>query len=77
MAIRSFDGASDYASTLCERRVDQILFFDTYVTARHTNEEAMITALLHAPVGGVRLTPIASGNGWSVEGVDRSGCPAA
>jgi MFS family permease len=77
MAIRSFDDASDYAAALCERRVDQILFFDTYVTARHTNEQAMITTLLHAPAGGVRLTPIASGTGWSADRVDRSGCPAA
>jgi hypothetical protein len=77
MAIRSFDDASDYAAALCERRVDQILFFDTYVTARHTNEAAMITALLRAPANGVRLTAIASGNGWSAERVDRSGCPAA
>jgi hypothetical protein len=77
MAIRSFHDVSDYAATVCERRVDQILFFDTYVTARHTNEPAMITALLDAPVGGVRLTTIASGTGWTAERVDRSGCPAA
>ena len=77
MAIRSFDDAADYAAALCERRVDQILFFDTYVSARHTNEQAMITALLDARVGGVRLGAIASGKGWSAERVDRSGCPAA
>jgi hypothetical protein len=77
MAIRSFDDPAEYAATLCDRRVDQILFFDTYVTARHTNEPAMIAALTRARVGGVRLTTIASGAGWSAESVDRGGCPAA
>ncbi len=76
MAIQSFDDATAYAGALCERHVDQILFFDTYTTARHTNEAAMIAALTRARVGGVRLRRLAGGAGWSVEGVDRGGCRA-
>ena len=74
MAIRSFRDARDYASLLCSRHVDRIIHYDTYDATRHTNEVAMIDALERATVGGVRLRPIASGKGWKVDAVDRSGC---
>ena len=35
----------------------------------------MIEALERAPAGGVQLRRIASGAGWQVDAVDRSGCP--
>jgi len=75
MAIRSFADPPEYASLLCERRVDQIIHFDSYDWGRHTNEVATIAALEDAPVGGVHLEVLASGPLWKVDAVDRSGCP--
>lgn len=74
MAIRNFRDVYDYASLLCDRRIDQIIHYDTYDTARHTNERAMILALERAPVDGGRLRTLAAGAGWRVDAVDRSGC---
>jgi len=36
----------------------------------------MIETVERAPVGGVNLRTIASGTGWNVDAVDRSGCAA-
>lgn len=77
MAIRSFPSVADYASTLCARRVDQIIHDDSYDTARHTNEHSLIDALERAPAGGVALRVIASGPGWKVDAVDRRDCRSA
>jgi hypothetical protein len=74
MAIRSFRDTRDYASLLCSRHVDRIIHYDSYDASRHTNEGTMIDALERASVDGVRLRPIASGVGWKVDAVDRSGC---
>ena len=74
MAIRSFRDGPDYAALLCDRRIDRIIHDDSYDAARHTNEKEMIEALERTPAGGVRLRSIASGAGWSVDAVDRSGC---
>ncbi len=74
MAIRSFRGPTDYATLLCDRGVDQVIHYDTYDTARHTNERSMIATLERATVAGVRLRPLATGPGWRVDAVDRSGC---
>ena len=75
MAMRSFHDRADYANLLCDRRVDQVIHYDTYDEARHTNEIAMIDALERAPDGDVRLRRLAHGSGWQVDAVDRSGCP--
>ncbi|MDP9336073.1 MAG: hypothetical protein M3Q30_22565 [Actinomycetota bacterium] len=76
MAIRSFPDARAYASLLCDRHIDQIIHYDTYDASRHTNERVMIDTLEQARIGGVSLRPIASGTGWEVDAVDRSGCPS-
>jgi len=75
MAIRSFRDDHDYAALLCDRHVDQVIHYDTYDAARHTNEAAMIARLERARVGGVRLRVLARGSGYRVDAVDRSGCP--
>lgn len=74
MAIRSFHDPADYARLLCDRRVDQVIHYDTYDTARHTNERLMIAALEQTTVDGVHLQPLATGPGWRVDAVERSGC---
>lgn len=74
MAMRNFHDARDYAATLCERDVDQIIHYDTYDSARHTNERTMIDTLEQARVGGVRLRTLARGAGWKVDAVNRKGC---
>jgi hypothetical protein len=74
MAIRNFRGPADYATLLCERDVDQVIHYDTYDGARHTNEAAMIDALERVPTDGVSLRPVASGGDWQVTSVDRAGC---
>jgi len=74
MAIRSFHGPSEYASFLCDRLVDDVIHYNTYDTARHTNEALMIDALERAAVNGVALRTVARGTGWKVDAVDRSGC---
>jgi hypothetical protein len=76
MAIRSFSDARAYATLLCDRHIDQIIHYDTYDASRHTNERVMIDTVEQAPVGGVTLRTIASGTGWKVDAVDRSGCPS-
>jgi hypothetical protein len=75
MAIRNFGDIDEYAAFLCARRIDQIIHFDTYDAARHTNEVGMIEALEQTPVGGVRLRPLETGSAWQVVGVDRTDCP--
>jgi len=77
MAIRSFRDPGEYASLLCDRRVDRIIHYDTYDAARHTNEEPMIDALERATVDDVRLRKVASGPGWKVDAVERAGCSPA
>jgi hypothetical protein len=78
MAMRTFHDAADYARLLCDRRVDQVVHYDTYDEARHTNEIAMIDALeLGRGAGRVRLRLLAHGSGWQVDAVDRSGCATA
>ncbi len=74
MAIRSFPDARAYASSLCDRHVDEIIHDDTYDAARHTNERVMIDALERATVSGVHLRKVASGRGWKVDAVERSDC---
>ena len=74
MAIRSFRDGDDYATLLCDRRIDQVVHYDTYDQARHTNEPEMIAALERAPVRGVRMRVLARGPGYQVDAVDRSGC---
>jgi hypothetical protein len=76
MAMRNFRDVADYAHVLCDRHVDQVVHYDTYDEARHTNEVAMIESLEQAPAGGVRLRVGAHGAGWQVDAVDRAGCPA-
>lgn len=77
MAIRSFRGSDDYASLLCNRRIDQVIHYDSYDAARHTNERSMIATLEKAPIDGIRLRRIASGSGWFVDAVDRAHCRTA
>jgi hypothetical protein len=77
MAMRSFRDVADYAALLCDRRVDQVVHYDTYDAARHTNEAAMIHALEVQATGGVRLRAIAAGPGWKVDAVDRVDCRPA
>jgi hypothetical protein len=78
MAIRNFRDVADYAGLLCDRRVDQVVHYDTYDAARHTNEAALIDALEVQGTDGVRLQVLAAGPGWKVDAVDRAGCrPAA
>lgn len=53
MAMRNFNGPADYQRLLCERRVDQILSFDSY-HQRGYNEQAILQAMqfpviAHAP----------------------------
>ena len=74
MAIRSFRDGGDYATLLCDRRIDQVVHYDTYDQSRHTNEPEMIAALERAPVRGVRMRVLARGPGYQVDAVDRSGC---
>ncbi len=74
MAIRSFRGNDDYASLLCNRRIDQVIHYDSYDAARHTNERSMIATLENAPIDGVRLRRIANASGWFVDAVDRAHC---
>jgi hypothetical protein len=76
MAIRNFRDVADYTALLCDRRVDQVIHYDTYDEARHTNEVAMIDALERAPAGSVRLRALARGSGWRVDAVDRARCAA-
>jgi len=75
LAIRSFADPPEYASLLCERRVDQIIHFDSYDWGRHTNEVATIAALEDA--AGRRRAPRSPRERtlWKVDAVDRSGCP--
>jgi hypothetical protein len=76
MAMRNFRDSADYASLLCDRHVDQIIHYDTYETARHTNERTMIDILERTPAGEVHLRRLASGPGWLVDAVERTGCAA-
>jgi hypothetical protein len=75
MAIRNFRDLADYTSLLCDRDIDQVIHYDTYDSARHTNEHALILELERAPAGAVHVRRVASGVGWQVDAVDRSGCP--
>jgi hypothetical protein len=71
---RSFRDADEYAAFLCARRIDRIVHDDSHDAERHTNEIEMIDTLEREPHGGVALHRIASGSGWQVDAVDRSGC---
>jgi hypothetical protein len=71
---RSFHNADAYAEFLCARRVDRIIHDDTHDALRHTDEIEMIDTLEREPHAGVVLHRIASGAGWQVDTVDRSGC---
>jgi hypothetical protein len=77
MGMNSFRDADAYAAFLCARRVDRILHDDTYDESRRTNEIEMIDALEREPRGGIVLHRVASGSGWRVDAVDRSGCSSA
>lgn len=77
MGIKNFHDVDTYAAFLCDRRVDRILHDDTYDDAHHTDEIALMEMLEREPSGGVSLHRIASGSGWQVDAVDRSGCPSA
>jgi hypothetical protein len=73
----SFRDADEYAAFLCARGVDRIVHDDSHDEKRHTNEIAMIDTLEREAHGGVTLRRIASGSGWQVDAVDRSGCKTA
>jgi hypothetical protein len=77
MAIKSFRDVAEYEQLLCDRRVDQIIHYDTYDRARHTNEREMIDSLAAAPGGRVALHELARGDGYAVYAVDRAGCGRA
>jgi len=74
MAIRNFRDVADYTKLLCTRRIDRIIHYDTYDSARHTNEATMIDTLERDPLG-VHLRTVARGPGWKVDAVDGSACP--
>lgn len=74
MAIRNFPDVDAYAAFLCARHVDRIIHDDTYDDSHHTNEIALIDELEQGPRLGVALQRVASGSGWQVDAVDRSGC---
>ena len=76
MAIKSFTIA-EYEQLLCERHIDQIIHYDTYDTARRTNEHEILSELTAQPGNRVALHVITSGDGYQVYGVDRSACNAA
>ena len=76
MAIRSFRDVAEYAAALCDRHVDQVLHFDTYDTARRTNEGALLEALARGTPARVRVRLLAAGTGWQAYAVDRTGCAA-
>jgi hypothetical protein len=66
MAIRDFADTADYTKLLCARHVDQIIRYDTYDAARHTNEHAMLERL--------QLPVVAAGPGYQVYAFDRARC---
>jgi hypothetical protein len=59
---------------LCERHIDQIIHYDTYDTARRTNEHDVIAQLVATPGNRVSLREITSGPGSQIYAVDRSRC---
>jgi hypothetical protein len=63
MAIKDFT-VDEYEKLLCDRHVDFIIHYDSYDTARDTNEREVIIEL--------GLNQIASGPGYQVYEVDRS-----
>jgi hypothetical protein len=75
MAMHDFKSVAEYEQLLCDRHVDQIIRYDSYDTARHTNEHEVITEL--AARHGSPLTLVAHGPDYQIFTVDRSGCPAA
>jgi hypothetical protein len=75
MAIRNFDSVDEYAQLLCDRHIDQVLHFDTYDSARHTNEGAMLDALANGAPAAVLIAERSSGTGWQAFTIDRTGCP--
>src|SRR5262249_49360564 len=75
MAMHDFKSTAEYEQLLCERHVDQIIHYDAYDTARHTNEHAVIAALAAHP--NSPLTLATQGDGYQIYTVDRSRCAAA
>ena len=59
---------------LCAGGVDRIVHDDSHDELRHTNEIEMIDTLEREPHRDVVLHRIASGPGWQVDAVDRTGC---
>jgi hypothetical protein len=74
MAIESFDSADEYARVLCERAVDRVMHFDSYDRARHTNEGAMLEALVADPDAPITVARVADLGDGRVYAIDRTGC---
>jgi hypothetical protein len=74
MAMRDFDTVAEYEQLLCERHVDQIIHYNAYDTARHTNEHEILAALAAQPGKTITLTPITSGADYQIYAVNRSRC---
>ncbi len=73
MAIKNFKNVEEYEQLLCDRKVDQVLAFDSYTKSRRTNELALLEELARAN-GPVRIHELAGGSDWRAWAVDRSGC---
>ncbi len=76
MAIKNFKSVEEYEQLLCDRKIDQVLAFDSYTQSRHTNELALLDEIARAN-GRVRVDLLAHGSDWHAWGVDRSGCADA
>jgi hypothetical protein len=74
MAMHDFDSVAEYEQLLCERHVDQIIHYNQYDTARHTNEHEVLAALAAQPGTRITLTPIKSGDDYQIYAVNRSRC---
>jgi hypothetical protein len=73
MAIKNFT-LDEYQQLLCERHIDQIIHYNTYDTARRTNEHDVIAQLAATAGDRVSLRGITSGPGYQIYAVDRSHC---
>jgi hypothetical protein len=73
MAIKNFKSQAEYEQLLCDRKIDQVLAFDSYTRSRRTNEIAVLEAVANGE-GPVRVRELARGTDWRAWAVDRSGC---
>ena len=74
MATHDFDSVAEYEQLLCERHVDQIIHYNAYDTARHTNEHEVLATLAAQPGARITLSPITSGADYQIYAVNRSRC---